>query len=392
MAIEASRERIAGSLKLGMVGGGRGAFIGAVHRIAARLDNSFELVAGCLSSDPERARASGEDLGLAGDRIYSSYEAMAKAEAARADGIDAVAIVTPNHMHAPVATAFLAAGIHVICDKPLTATLAAARELAATVKASGKLFILTHNYSGYPMIRQAREMIASGAIGRIRVVQAEYPQGWLATPIEETGAKQAVWRTDPAQSGEGGCIGDIGTHAFHLASFVTGLELDELAADLTTFVDGRRVDDNVHILLRFKGGAKGMLFASQVAIGPENGLKLRIFGETGGLEWAQEDPNYLWYTPIGEPKRLLTRGGAGATPMGTRVTRIPSGHPEGYLEGFATIYQEAARAIRAAKAREPVPAEVLYPGIEDGVTGVAFIAAAIASSRTNGAWTRLEQG
>jgi predicted dehydrogenase len=390
MTIEASRERVGNRpLRLGMVGGGRGAFIGAVHRMAARLDDSFHLVAGCLSSDPERARLSGEDLGLAPDRIYASYEAMATAEAARADGIDAVSIVTPNHMHAPVATAFLKAGIHVICDKPLTATLEAARTLAETVKSSGKLFVLTHNYAGYPMIRQAREMIASGAIGRIRVVQAEYAQGWLATRLEASGAKQAVWRTDPAQSGEGGCIGDIGTHAFHLAGFVTGLELDELSADLSTFVEGRRVDDNVHILLRFKGGAKGMLFASQVAIGPENGLRLRIFGETGGLEWAQEDPNYLWHTPIGEPKRLLTRGGAGTTPMAARVARIPSGHPEGYLEGFATIYQEAARAIRAVEAGEAVPADVLFPTIDDGVTGVAFITAAIRSSRDNGAWVTM---
>jgi predicted dehydrogenase len=388
MAIDASTiSDAARPLKLGMVGGGQGAFIGAVHRIAARLDGDFELVAGALSSDPQRARQSGADLGLAPERTYASYAEMAETEAARPDGIDAVAIVTPNHMHYPVAKAFLDAGIHVICDKPLTSTLADAEGLAEIVRKSGKLFILTHNYTAYPMIRQAREMIANGEIGRIRVVQAEYAQGWLATNIEETGQKQAAWRTDPAQSGEGGCIGDIGTHAYNLACFVSGLELEALSADLTTFVPGRRVDDNVQILMRFKSGARGMLWASQVAIGPENGLRLRIYGETGGLEWAQEDPNYLWYTPLNEPKRLLTRGGAGAGAAATRVTRVPSGHPEGYLEGFATLYAEAARAIRAAKSGMPLDPAVAYPTVEDGVKGIAFITAAIRSSRNNGSWT-----
>jgi predicted dehydrogenase len=291
-----------GPIRLGMVGGGQGAFIGAVHRIAARLDGEFLLVAGALSSDPERAKASARELGLDPERSYGSFAEMAKAEARRADGIEAVAIVTPNHMHFAPAKAFLEAGIHVICDKPLTATLADARKLAALADKSDALFILTHNYTGYPMVRQAREMVLSGKLGDIRVVQAEYPQDWLTEKVEDTGSKQASWRTDPQKSGAGGATGDIGTHAYNLARFVTGLELDSLAADLDAFVQGRRVDDNAHVLLRFrpKGsapGAKGMLWASQVAPGNENGLKLRVYGTKGGLEWVQADPNYLWHTP-----------------------------------------------------------------------------------------------
>ncbi len=372
-----------------MVGGGRGAFIGAVHRIAARLDGEFVLVAGALSSDPARARASAVDLGLAPDRSYASYADMARAEAAREDGIEAVAIVTPNHVHYPAAAAFLRAGIHVICDKPLTSTLPDARKLKALAEKSGRVFVLTHNYTGYPMVRQARDMVARGQLGRIRLVQAEYPQDWLTGPVEASGQKQAEWRTDPARTGPGGATGDIGTHAYNLARFVTGLDLKELAADLDSFVPGRRVDDNAHVLLRFAGGAKGMIWASQVAPGHENGLKLRVYGEKGGLEWFQPDPNALWYTPLGEPKRLITRGGAGAGPAAARVTRIPSGHPEGYLEGFANIYQEAARAIRAARAGRKPPKDVVFPTIDDGVEGVAFVTACVASSKRNGAWTKL---
>jgi predicted dehydrogenase len=379
-----------GPIKLGMVGGGQGAFIGGVHRIAARMDGEFELVAGALSSDPARAKASAVELGLDSARSYGSFAEMAKAEAKRADGIEAVAIVTPNNMHYPPAKTFLEAGIHVICDKPLTSTLADAKKLAALVKKTGKVFVLTHNYTGYPMVRQAREMVAKGALGDIRVVQAEYPQDWLTEKVEDTGAKQAVWRTDPKQSGAGGAVGDIGTHAYNLARFVTGLELDTLAADLTSFVKGRPLDDNVSVLLRFKSGAKGMLWASQVAPGNENGLKLRVYGTKGGLEWTQADPNYLWYTPFGEPKRLITRGGAGAGAAAGRVTRIPPGHPEGYLEGFANIYAEAARAIRAARRKggKP-PKDVIFPTVEDGVEGVAFIEACVKSSGKNGVWTKL---
>ena len=376
-------------IRLGMVGGGQDAFIGAVHRIAARIDGEFELVAGALSSTPAKAQASGRALGLAPERTYDDFAVMAEREAGREDGIEAVAVVTPNHMHAPVAKAFLARGIHVLCDKPLTATLDEARELAAAVAASEALFILTHNYTGYPMVRQARAMVAEGAIGPVRVVQVEYAQDWLSTPVEATGSKQAGWRTDPARSGVGGATGDIGTHAFNLASFVTGLRLEALAADLQAFVPGRRLDDNGQVLLRFKGGARGMLWCSQVAPGNENALRIRVFGETGGLEWAQEDPNYLWHGPLGEPKRLLTRGGAGAGAAAARVTRTPGGHPEGYLEGFANIYAEAARAIRARQAGQVIPPEVVFPTVEDGVAGVAFVEACVRSSQHNAAWESL---
>jgi predicted dehydrogenase len=389
MAITGTSEARAPRLRLGMVGGGKDAFIGAVHRIASRIDDEFELVAGALSSTPEKARESGLALGLDEGRIYDDFTAMAKRESRLKDGIDAVAIVTPNHMHAPVAREFLKRGIHVICDKPLTATLPEAKRLAAAAEKSDALFVLTHNYTGYPMMRQARAMIAQGVIGKIRVVQAEYAQDWLATPVEQTGAKQADWRTDPERSGAGGATGDIGTHAYNLACFVTGLKLEALAADLQHFVEGRRVDDNGHVLLRFEGGARGMLWCSQVAAGCENALTLRVYGEKGGLEWAQENPNLLWYTPLGEPKRLLTRNGAGTGAEAARVSRIPSGHPEGYLEGFANIYAEAARAIRARQSGEPVPDEVVFPTIADGLAGVAFVDACVRSSARDAAWVRL---
>jgi predicted dehydrogenase len=382
-------EKFAGRIRLGMVGGGQGAFIGAVHRLAARMDDMYEFVAGALSADPEKAIASARELGLAEDRCYGSYEEMAKREARLKDGIEAVAIVTPNHMHAPVARAFLQRGIHVICDKPLTTTLREAKRLQETVEKSGKVFALTHNYTGYPMVRQAREMVANGLLGNLRLIHAEYVQDWLTTKLETTGHKQAEWRTDPARSGAGGSIGDIGTHAYNLASFVSGLDAESLAADLTSFVEGRQVDDNCHIMLRYPGGARGMIWATQVAPGNENHVKLRVYGDKGGLEWSQEDPNYLWFAPFGEQKRLITRGGAGAGPAASRVTRVPPGHPEGYLEGFANIYQEAAHAIIAAREGRKPAAAVTYPTIEDGVKGVAFIEACIKSSARNAAWTKL---
>ncbi|WP_289036109.1 Gfo/Idh/MocA family oxidoreductase [uncultured Roseibium sp.] len=378
-----------GAIRLGMVGGGQGAFIGGVHRIASRIDGDYQLVAGALSSDAARSKASGAELGLAPERCYADYNEMAQAEAARADGIEAVAIVTPNHMHFPVAKAFLEAGIHVICDKPLTSTLKDAEALAEGAGNAGRLFVLTHNYSGYPMIRQAREMVQSGTLGAIRLVQMEYVQDWLTEDLESSGQKQASWRTDPAQSGAGGCIGDIGTHAYQLGGFVSGLKTDTVLADLTSFVPGRRVDDNVSVLLRFEGGAKGMLWASQVAPGNENGLSLRVYGDKGGLEWHQEQPNHLWYTPFGEPKRLITRGGSGATPAAERVTRVPAGHPEGYLEGFATIYREAAEAIRAARTGASVSKDVQFPGIADGMNGMRFIDACIRSSNEGAVWTKV---
>ncbi|OCW59498.1 Gfo/Idh/MocA family protein [Hoeflea olei] len=388
MAIEGTSTAASRRIRLGMVGGGRDAFIGGVHRIASRIDDRYELVAGAFSSTPEKSKASAADLGVAPDRAYGDYVEMAKREARLKNGIEAVAIVTPNHMHYPVAREFLKRGIHVICDKPLTSTLTDARKLAKAAEASGALFVLTHNYTGYPMIRQARDMIASGELGTIRLVQVEYAQDWLSENLEETGQKQAGWRTDPERSGLGGSTGDIGTHAFNLASFVSGLKLEELCADLDAFVEGRRVDDNGHVLMRFEGGAKGMLWCSQVAPGNENALKLRIYGTKGGLEWAQEDPNYLWHAPLGQPKRLLTRNGAGATAACQRMSRIPGGHPEGYLEGFANIYTEAAEAIRARQAGKPAPSEVMFPGIEDGLAGVAFVTGCVESSRKGAAWVK----
>jgi len=375
-------------LKLGMVGGGNDAFIGGVHRIAARIDGQFDLVAGALSSTPERSAASAEALAL--PRSYGSYAEMASEEARRKDGIDAVAIVTPNHVHAAAAIAFLEQGIHVLCDKPLTATMEEAAALEATVAESEALFILTHNYTGYPMIRQARDMIAEGDLGVIRVVQVEYAQDWLTKSQETEGLKQAQWRTDPARSGAGGSIGDIGTHAYNLACFVTGLNGESLAADLHTFGPDRILDDNAHVMLRFEGGARGLLWSSQVAPGNENALSLRVYGENGGLEWAQEDPNKLWYTPYGEPKRLFTRNGAGASVNNIAASRIPAGHPEGYLEGFANIYAEAATAIRRAKsgASKEVALGAL-PDINSGMAGMRFISACVASSKQNAAWISL---
>jgi predicted dehydrogenase len=390
MAIEGKDDGGAvGRIRLGMVGGGEGAFIGAVHRLAARMDDHYTFVAGALSSTPEKALRSGAALGLDPKRTYGSFEEMAARERRLKDGIEAVAIVTPNHMHAPVAAAFLKAGIHVICDKPLTTTLKEARKLQALAEKAGVVFCVTHNYTGFPLIRQAREMVQSGELGEIRVVQVEYPQDWLTEPLERTGQKQADWRTDPARSGAGGCVGDIGTHAYNLADFVTGIDVTEICAELTTFVKGRRLDDNVQIMLRYANGARGALWASQVAPGNENGLQLRVYGTKGGFHWRQDNPNYLFYTPFGKPTQILTRGGAGATAVAGRVTRIPSGHPEGYLEAFATIYTEAAAAIRSARDGTRRDPAVMFPTIADGVKGVAFIEAAVKSSAKGGAWTKL---
>ena len=384
MAITAAHVASAPRIRLGMVGGGRGAFIGAVHRIASRIDDQYELVAGAFSSDAERSAASAADLGVA--RSYGSFAEMAAREARRKDGIEAVAIVTPNHMHAPVALQFLKRGIHVICDKPLTATLPEAKRLAKAAEASGVVFALTHNYTGYPMIRQAKAMIAAGDLGEIRLVQVEYVQDWLAEPVDN---KQADWRTDPARSGAGGSTGDIGTHAFNLANFVSGLTLAELSADLQSFVPGRRVDDNGHVLLRYTSGARGMLWCSQVAAGQENGLRLRIYGTRAGVEWEQENPNYLWVGPLGAPKYRLTRGGAGSGEAAARLTRIPAGHPEGYLEGFANIYAEAARAIIARRDGGRLDPATVFPGLKEGLEGVAFVDACVRSSKRNAAWTAL---
>ena len=383
------RESADARIRLGMVGGGEGAFIGAVHRIAARMDDQYVLVAGALSSTPEKAQRSGKALGLAPDRIYDDFETMAREEAKRKDGIEAVAIVTPNDTHAPASKAFLKAGIHVICDKPLTLNLKEALSLEKAVKQSGRIFALTHNYTGYPMIRHARAMVQAGDLGELRVVQVEYPQDWLTEKLEDTGHKQAAWRNDPKRAGAGGCLGDIGTHAHNIAAFVTGLELDSVSADLTSFVKGRKLDDNVHILLRYKGGAKGMLWASQVAPGNENNLKLRVYGTKGGLEWWQEHPNQLIWSPLNKPPQILSRGTGAAGPAAARVTRVPPGHPEGYLEGFANIYTEVAAAIRAARARKKLDPAVTFPTVEDGVKGIAFIEAAVKSSARDGKWVKV---
>lgn len=372
-------------IRLGMVGGGTGAFIGYVHRIAARLDGDYELVAGALSSRPEVAKESGRNIGLAEDRIYTSYEEMARAEAARPDGIEAVAIVTPNHMHFGPTKAFLEAGIHVICDKPITSTLEDARKLAEIKPKNGAKFLLTHNYTGYPLIRQARELVKSGALGKIRVIQVEYPQDWLAVEADESN-KQASWRTDPTKSGAGGAIGDIGTHAYNLARFVSGLKTEAVAADLDAFVPGRQLDDNVHIMLRFEGGAKGMLWASQVAVGHENGLQLRVYGEKASIEWRQDNPNYMWYSEFGKPKQLLTRGGAISAPAAAGMNvRIPGGHPEGYLEAFATLYSQFAAVIRG----EGAEYEDVLPSMADGIEGMQFITASVKSSQNDSRWTKL---
>ena len=387
--VEARRDGVGGRrLRYGMVGGGRGAFIGAVHRFAARLDDGYEFVAGALSADPENARASGADLGIAPERCYADYSEMARAEAARADGIEAAVIVTPNHLHFDASRAFLAAGIDVICDKPLTTTMAQASELIALAKASGLVFAVTLNNTGYAMVRQAREMIAAGELGEVRIVHATYIQDWLTKPIDADGQKQAEWRTDPARAGASAVLADIGVHAHNLAAFVTGLELDEVAADLTTFVPGRRLDDNAHVLLRYKGGARGVLLASQVAPGNLNSLSVKVYGSKAGLEWAGETPEILRFTPFGEPSRTLVRGGPANTSAATRVSRMPGGHPEGFIEGFANLYRDAGaliRARRSGQAPDPLLAASV-PSVVDGAKGIRFVEAAVASSRANGGW------
>jgi len=372
-------------LRLGMVGGGAGAFIGAVHRAASRLDDKYEVVAAVLSSDAQTSAQSARALHIA--RTYGNFAEMAREEAKRPDPIDAVTIATPNHLHYSIAKAFLDAGIHVICDKPLTTTVEDALDLARRVKATGLIFGVTYTYTGYPMVRQARAMVRGGELGVVRVIQVEYAQDWLTTPLERTGQKQADWRTDPARSGPGGCVGDIGTHAFQLVSFVTGLSCRELAADVTTFVPGRRLDDNVQVLLRYDQGAKGTLWASQVAPGNENNLRLRIYGEKAGLAWEQENPNYLTFSRFGESTKLMSRGGPGLGEAAAHATRIPTGHPEGYFEAFAQLYSDIAEQITARiENRTPNPQSILVPGVEDGVDGVEFVNAVLESSRRGSAW------
>lgn len=377
-----------GRIRLGMVGGGEGAFIGAVHRYAARLDDRFALVAGALSSRADASQRSGLALGLDPGRIYDDYRLMAQAERARADGIEAVSIVTPNHLHAPVAKAFLEAGMHVICDKPVTTNSADARMLQALARERGLLFAVTHNYSAYPMVRHAQQMVREGLLGELRVVQVEYAQDWLAEPLEQSGQKQAMWRTDPAKAG-GGAIGDIGSHAWQLADTIVGQPVTALAAELSSFVPGRAVDDNAQVLLRYANGARGMLWASQVAPGHANDLRIRVYGSRGGIEWHQQQPDALRWTPLGEPSRVLERGTGAMNGAAARMSRIPAGHPEGYLEAFAGLYSEIADHLLARRDRVAVASDAQFPTIDDGLRAVLFIETVQASSLGGGQWLPL---
>lgn len=375
-----------------MVGGGRGAFIGAVHRIAAAMDGEMELVCGAFSSDAGRSRLSGADLLLPPDRCYGSFEEMIAAEKALpADRrMDFVSIVTPNHMHYPVAKAALENGFHVMSDKPATFDLAQAKDLARLVAETGLVYGLTHNYTGYPLVKEARAMVRAGKLGKIRKVITEYPQGWLAKRIEESGQKQASWRTDPTRSGAAGCVGDIGTHAENLAEYITGLRIKELAADITTFVGGRQLDDDANILVRFEGGAKGIIHCSQISAGEENGLNIRVYGELGGLQWVQAEPNTMIVRWLDAPAQIYRTGLAYLGAEAAAATRIPPGHPEGYLEAFANLYRRFAGVIRAREeGRAPTETELDFPTIADGVRGMAFIEAVVASSKANAAWTPL---
>ena len=382
-------------IRYGMVGGGRGAFIGAVHRIAANIDGQIELVCGAFSSDPERSKASGADFFLPANRCYGTFEEMIKAEAKLPEGerMDFVSIVTPNHMHFPPAKMALENGFHVLSDKPATLNLAEAKKLGDIVKKTGQLYGLTHNYTGYPLVKEAKAMIAAGKLGKIRKVVVEYPQGWLATRIEASGQKQAAWRTDPKRSGAAGCIGDIGTHAENLAEYITGLEIEELAADLTTFVKGRALDDDGNVLLRFKGGAKGVLHSSQISVGEENNLNIRVYGELGGIEWHQKEPNTMLVKWLDQPMQVYRTANGYLSDAAKAAGRTPPAHPEGYLEAFANIYKNFATHIRAVQSGKKLPKNDLaldYPKISDGIRGMAFIEAVVKSSKGNAKWTKLK--
>jgi predicted dehydrogenase len=376
-------------LRVGMVGGGRGAFIGAVHRFAMRLDDEIALVAGALSSDPDNARASALEIGIAPERSYADYKQMAGAEASRPDGIEAVVIVTPNHLHAPVATAFLEAGIDVICDKPLAMNVPEAEALVALADRLGRKFLVTLNNTGYAMVRQAREMVAAGELGRLVAVHGSYIQDWLTRPIDAEGNKQAEWRTDPARAGESAVLADIGVHAFNLASFVSGRAVEAVAADLFTAVPGRRLDDNAHVLVRWSGGARGTIVASQTSPGYYNDLTVRVYGDRAGLEWSGTRPEELRFSRYGEETSTIIRGGHGASAEARRASRMPAAHPEGYIEAFANYYRDAAAIIRAHRRGEPIdPAlEALVPDVRAGARGVKFVAAAVQSHNAGGAWT-----
>ncbi|HET9523701.1 MAG TPA: Gfo/Idh/MocA family oxidoreductase [Terrimicrobiaceae bacterium] len=374
-----------------MVGGGRGAFIGGVHRMAMRLDGRIDLVAGAFSSNPEKSKLSGEDLFLDPRRVYADYRVMAAEEARLPEGerIDFVSVVTPNRAHVPVSRTFLEAGFNVVCDKPLAFTLEEALDFREVVRKSGKVFVLTHNYTGYPMVKQARELVRSGELGEILKIVAEYPQGWLGKPIDAEGQKQASWRTNPEEAGASSCLGDIGTHAENLARYITGLEIDELCAEFTTFVEGRKLEDDANLLIRYKGGAKGVLYASQISAGEENSLRVRVYGSRASLEWYQEDPNRLFVKYPDAPRRVYRAGNEYLSDSAKRFGRIPAGHPEAFLEAFANIYLEAARAIEAVLDGQPVPPDSDFPTVDSGVEGMAFIATAVKSAKAGGVWTKM---
>ncbi len=377
-------------LRYAMVGGGQGAFIGGVHRRAMALDGQMELVAGALSSSPEKAFASGRDLGLSDGRNHGRWQDLLEDELRRSasERIDFVSIVTPNHMHYPVAKAFVDAGINVVCDKPLVHTSEQAQDLIAAANKSGSIFAVTYNYTGYPLVRHARHMVSSGELGEIRKVIVEYNQGWLATLLEGSGNKQAEWRTDPARSGLAGCIGDIGSHAENLAATITGLEIESLCADLTTFVPGRKLDDDGNLLLQYSNGARGILISSQIEIGCENDLRIRIFGTQGSLTWSQEEPNTMLHAAIDAPPRILTRSCPWLCDAAVKATRLPAGHPEAFFEAFANIYAGAAEAMRErAEKRAPAPLEADFPTLAEGARGVRFIEKAVESARSALKWT-----
>ena len=376
-------------LRYGMVGGGQSAFIGAVHRMAANLDGQIELVAGAFSSDAKNSQTTGEQLFLNPRRVYGSYEEMAKTEAALPEDerIDFVSIVTPNFLHAPVATAFLKAGFHVVCDKPMTLTVKEAKALRETVRRSGKVFALTHNYTGYPMVKEARELVRTGKLGKILKVIAEYPQGWLLDKIEATGQKQAAWRADPKKAGSSCCVGDIGTHAENLGRYITGLRIDELCAEFTTFIPGRKLEDDANMLIRYQGGAKGVLHCSQISCGEENNLNIRVYGTLGSLAWHQEHPNELKFIAKNEPAKILRRGNAYLSDTAKKFTRLPAGHPEAFIEAFANIYLEAVAAIRASLEGKR-GGSFDFPTVDDGVYGMAFLETAVKSASSNAKWTK----
>jgi predicted dehydrogenase len=377
-------------LRMGMIGGGLGAFIGAVHRMAAALDGEIELACGAFSSSPEKSKASGAALYLPPERVYGNFEEMIKAEKQRPEGdrMDFVAIATPNHMHFPPAKMALQHGFHVVCDKPLSFNLAEAKELAQIVEETGLLFALTHNYTGYPMVKQARAMVQNGELGKIRKVIVAYPQGWLSTALEASSQKQASWRTDPQKSGAAGAMGDIGTHAENLAEYITGLKITALCADLHTFVPDRQLDDDGSILLRFDNGARGLLYATQIAAGEENALYIRVYGEKGGLEWHQMEPNSLITRWLDRPTEILRTGVGELYPAAQAAARIPAGHPEGYLEAFANIYKNFAHCLRARLAgEEPEAVYQDFPTVQDGVRGMQFIERVVQSSSSNEKWT-----